>query len=85
MPLSKEQIAKSIRLRRYAVLYRYIDMLKFLAYKRKWTYGRTHSGYDAAAIPPNVYKHWWSRYLETHNPILYCEEKDAEWLLLALT
>jgi len=80
--LSKKEITLLIRKRRYAALYRYIDHLRIHAAKRNWLYGDTHGGYDAAAIPPHVYRHWYYKAMES-STLLYieCEEKDHQWLV----
>lgn len=82
MSLSKDDISKLIRARRYAALYRYIDHLKEAALKRRWEYSRSHGGYDAAAIPSYVYRYWYHKALEV-SPLLYieCEPYDFHWIL----
>lgn len=82
MSLSKHEITDLIRKRRYAALYRYIDHLKEAAVKRRWIYNDTHGGYDAAAIPPHVYRYWYYRAMEV-SKLLYieCEPGDHEWII----
>lgn len=82
MSLSKDEITKLIRARRFAALYRYIDHLKEHAVRRKWTYGYSHGGYDAAAIPAHVYRYWYLQALQV-SPMLYieCEPYDHQWIL----
>lgn len=82
MSLSKNEITELIRKRRFAALYRYIDHLKTFAIKRKWVYGDTHGGYDAAAIPPHVYRHWYYRAMEISKLLfIECEPNDHQWII----
>lgn len=85
MPYSKDQITQFVRKRRYKSLYAYIDHLKYWAIVKYWTYGQTHGGYDAAAIPQHVYRYWHKKAMEI-SPVIHLvvDPKDHEWMLSQL-